>query len=214
MSFPDAAAFYFVYQTAYCALMHRAALQAGEWLLVHGAAGGVGLAAVQLGKTLGARVIATAGSEAKLEIARQSGADVLIDYRTSDWVERVNSATGGEGADVIYDPVGGGVLEASLRCLAFEGRLLIIGFAGGGIPTLPVGEVHAKNVALVGVHWGLYQRQARPLIESWMATLFELYGAGRIRPIVSRTFPLRDAAEALQGISNRETYGKVLLLPG
>lgn len=213
MSFQDAAAFYFVYQTAYCALVQRAALQPGEWLLVHGAGGGVGLAAVQIGKVLGARVIATAGSEAKLEIARQSGADVLINYRADDWVERVNAATQGEGASVIYDPVGGDVLDASTRCIAFEGRLLVIGFAGGGIPSIPVDRILSKNIALVGVHWGLYQRRDSRLIEEWMAALFGLYESHRLRPVVSRTYPLRDAAQALGAIVNRETHGKVLLLP-
>src|SRR5438876_11852178 len=127
MSFEEAAAFALVNQTSYSALVHRAQMQPGEWLLVHAAAGGVGLAAVQIGKALGARVIATAGAAAKLEIARQSGADVLVDYATSgggDWVERVKEVTGGEGADVVYDPVGGDVFDGSTRCIAFEGRLL------------------------------------------------------------------------------------------
>jgi NADPH2:quinone reductase len=213
MPFDHAAAFFLVYQTSYAALVRRAAIQPGEWLLVHGAAGGVGLSAVQLGKVLGARVIATAGTPAKLEVARQSGADVLIDYREEDWVERVKAVTGGEGADVIYDPVGGDVFDNSTKCLAFEGRLLTIGFAGGRIPTVAVNRLLLKNISVVGLHWGYYQRRGSPLVQEWMDTLLELYGHGRIRPVIYRTYPLRDAAAALAALSSRESYGKVVLVP-
>jgi NADPH2:quinone reductase len=213
MGFETAAAFGLVYQTSYCALVHRARLAAGEWLLVHGAAGGVGLAAVQIGKALGARVIAAAGTPAKLEIARQSGADVLVDYRTEDWIERVKAVTGGEGADVIYDPVGGDVFDGSSKCLAFEGRLLTIGFAGGRIPTIAVNRILLKNVSVVGVHWGLYQRRGSPLVDEWMDALFAMYAKGQVRPVVYRTYPLRDAARALQALAERESYGKVVLVP-
>jgi NADPH:quinone reductase len=213
MPFDQAAAFYVVYQTGYSALIRRAALQPGEWLLVHGAAGGVGLAAVQLGKALGARVIATAGTKDKLEIARQSGADVLIDYGTEDWVERVKAVTGGEGADVIYDPVGGDVFDGSTKCIAFEGRILTIGFAGGRIPTLAINRVLLKNFSLVGVHWGYYQRRGSPLVQEWMDALLKLYEQGRIRPVVYRSYPLREAAAALGALSARESYGKVVLVP-
>jgi NADPH:quinone reductase len=213
MPFDQAAAFYVVYQTGYSALVRRAALQPGEWLLVHGAAGGVGLAAVQLGKALGARVIATAGTKDKLEIARQSGADVLIDYGTEDWVERVKAVTGGEGADVIYDPVGGDVFDGSTKCIAFEGRILTIGFAGGRIPTLAINRVLLKNFSVVGVHWGYYQRRGSPLVQEWMDALLKLYEQGRIRPVVYRSYPLREAAAALGALSARESYGKVVLVP-
>jgi NADPH2:quinone reductase len=213
MSFKDAAAFHFTYQTAHCALARRADLQAGEWLLVHGAAGGVGLAAVQLGKALGARVIATAGTDAKLEVARQSGADVVINYATEDWVERVKAETGGQGADVIYDPVGGDVFDGSTRCIAFEGRLLSIGFAGGRIPSVAVNRVLLKNISIVGVHWGLYHQRDWGRVERWMAELFALYEKGQLRPVISRTYPLRDAATALAAIAARESYGKVELAP-
>ena len=213
MPFDHAAAFYVVYQTSYAALVRRAALQPGEWLLVHGAAGGVGLSAVQIGKALGARIIATAGSKEKLEIARQSGADVLIDYRTEDWVERVKSVTGGEGADVIYDPVGGDVFDNSTKCIAFEGRILTIGFAGGRIPTLAINRVLLKNFSVVGLHWGYYQRRGSPLVKEWMEALLKLYGEGRIRPVIYRVYPLRDAPAALAALSSRESYGKVVLAP-
>jgi NADPH:quinone reductase-like Zn-dependent oxidoreductase len=213
MPFDQAAAFYVVYQTSYAALVRRAALQPGEWLLVHGAAGGVGLSAVQIGKALGARVIATAGTKEKLEIARQSGADVLVDYQTEDWVERVKAVTGGEGADVIYDPVGGDVFDGSTKCIAFEGRILSIGFAGGRIPTLAINRVLLKNFSVIGVHWGYYQRRGSPLVQEWMDALLKLYGEGRIRPVVYRSYPLREAAAALGALSARESYGKVVLVP-
>jgi NADPH2:quinone reductase len=213
MGFPEAAAFPLVYQTSWCALSHRAGLRAGESLLVHGAAGGVGLAAVQIGKLLGARVIATAGTAAKLEVARQSGADVLIDYATEDWVERVKAVTEGAGADVIYDPVGGDVFDGSTRCIAFEGRLLVVGFAGGRIPTIAANRILLKNVSIVGVHWGLYQRRGSPLVDEWMETLFAHYRAGRLRPVVYRTYPLAEAARALDALATREAYGKVVLVP-
>ena len=213
MPWDEAAAFFVVYQTGYSALVRRAALQPGEWLLVHGAAGGVGVAAVQLGKALGARVIATAGTAAKLDIARRAGADALIDYRTEDWVERVKAVTGGEGADVIYDPVGGDVFDGSTKCIAFEGRLLTIGFAGGRIPNLAINRVLLKNISIVGVHWGFYQRRGSPLVADWMDALVKLYLDGRIRPVVYRAYPLREAAAALQALAARESYGKVVLVP-
>jgi NADPH2:quinone reductase len=213
MPFDQAAAFFVVYQTGYAALVRRAALQPGEWLLVHGAAGGVGLAAVQLGKALGARVIATAGTPEKLEIARQSGAEVLIDYRTEDWVERVKAVTGGEGADVIYDPVGGDVFDGSTKCIGFEGRLLTIGFAGGRIPSVAVNRVLLKNFSVVGVHWGYYQRRGSPLVQEWMDALLKLHGQGHIHPVIYRTYPLREAAVALRALASRESYGKVVLVP-
>jgi NADPH2:quinone reductase len=213
MSFEEAAGFGLVYQTSYCALAHRAALRAGESLLVHGAAGGVGLAAVQIGKALGARVLATAGSPAKLEVVRQSGADVLIDYRREEWIERVKAETGGEGADVIYDPVGGDVFDGSTRCIAFEGRLLTIGFADGRIPSVAVNRILLKNISIVGVHWGLYQRRGSPLVERWMDALFALYEKRAVRPVIYRTWPLREAAAALAAIAGRESYGKVVLVP-
>jgi NADPH2:quinone reductase len=213
MADTEAAALLIVYQTSYCALARRAALQPGEWLLVHGAAGGVGLAAVQLGKALGARVIATAGTPEKLEVARQSGADVLVDYRADDWVERVKAATGGEGADVIYDPVGGDVFDGSTRCIAFEGRLLTVGFAGGRIPSVAVNRVLLKNFSVVGVHWGYYQRRGSPLVREWMDALAALHAKGQIRPVVSRTYPLREAAAALDALAGRQSYGKVVLVP-
>jgi NADPH2:quinone reductase len=213
MPWDQAAAFFVVYQTGYSALVRRAALRPGEWLLVHGAAGGVGLAAVQLGKALGARVIAAAGTPEKLAVARQSGADVLVNYRTEDWIERVKAVTGGEGADVIYDPVGGDLFDGSTKCIAFEGRLLTIGFAGGRIPMVAVNRLLLKNISVVGVHWGYYQRRGSPLVQEWTEALWKLYEEGRLRPVIYRTYPLREAATALGALASRESYGKVVLEP-
>ncbi len=213
LDFDEGAAFGLVYQTSYCALVHRARLRAGEWLLVHGAAGGVGLAAVQIGKALGARIIATAGTPEKLDIARQSGADVLVDYRTEDWVARVKEVTGGAGADVIYDPVGGDVFDGSSRCIAFEGRLLVIGFAGGRIPEIAANRILLKNISVVGVHWGLYQERGSPLVARWMDDLLALVARGQLRPVIYKRFPLARAAVALAAIGSRESYGKVVLTP-
>ncbi len=208
----EGAAFGLVYQTTYCALVHRAGLRAGEWLLVHGAAGGVGIAAVQLGKALGARIIATAGTPEKLGVARQAGAEVLINYRTDDWVARVKEITGG-GADVIYDPVGGDIFDGSSKCIAFEGRLLVIGFAGGRIPEITANRILLKNISILGVHWGLYQEHGSPLVEHWMTALLDLVATGQVRPVIYKRFPLAHAAEALAAIASRESYGKVVLNP-
>lgn len=213
MSFEHGAAFGVVYQTSYFGLVYRAALQAGETLLVHAAAGGVGLAAVQIGVALGARVLATASTTAKLEIARQHGAEVLFDYSTPDWVEGVKAATGGRGADVIYDPVGGEIFDLSTKCIAFGGRLLVVGFASGVIPTVQINRVLLKNIAIVGLHWGAYRQHDPAKIPQAMQALFELYGHGAVTPVVSSTYPLQDAAAALEEIASRRSIGKVVLLP-
>ena len=213
MSFEEAAAFALVNQTSYAALVHRAQMQVGEWLLVHAAAGGVGLAAVQIGKALGGRVIATAGTAAKLEIARQSGADVLINYQSEDWVERVKHVTDGHGADVIYDPVGGDVFDGSSKCIAFEGRLLVVGFAGGRIPSIAANRILLKNMSVVGVHWGMYQHLGSPRVDEWMSALFAMYGKGQVWPVISKTYHLAEAAKALEAIASRASYGKVVLTP-
>ncbi len=213
MPFEHGAAFGIVYQTSYFGLVYRANLQPGETLLVHAAAGGVGLAAVQIGKALGARVLATAGSAAKLDVVRQHGADAAYDYSNPDWVDRVKEATGGRGADVIYDPVGGEIFDLSTKCIAFGGRLLVIGFASGTIPTIQVNRILLKNIAVVGLHWGAYRQHDPQRIPEAMAALFALYERGAVRPVVSSTHPLRDAAAALAEIASRRSVGKVLLLP-
>ena len=213
MSFEHGAAFGIVYQTSYFGLVYRAQLQPGETLLVHAAAGGVGLAAVQIGRALGARVLATASSAAKLDIARAHGADEAFDYTAPDWVERVMAATGGRGADVIYDPVGGDVFDLSTKCIAFGGRLLVIGFASGRIPSIQVNRILLKNIAVVGLHWGAYRQHDPGRIPQAMDALFELYSEGKLQPVVSSTWPLAEAAAALEEIASRRSVGKVLLLP-
>ncbi len=161
MDFETAAGFPIVYGTSHIALWERAGLRPGETLVVHGAAGGVGLTAVEIGKAMGATVIATAGSAEKLEVAASRGADHLINYKTEDIRTRVKELTGGAGANVIYDPVGGDIFDASLRCIAWGGRILIIGFAEGRIPQIPANILLVKNIATIGVHWGAY-RQNQP----------------------------------------------------
>lgn len=213
MSFEEGAAFGIVYQTSYFGLVYRAALQAGETLLVHAAAGGVGLAAVQIGKALGARVIATASSADKLAIARQHGADAAFEYGSSDWVDAVKEFTDGRGADVIYDPVGGDIFDLSLKCIAFGGRLLVIGFASGRIPTMQVNRILLKNIAIVGLHWGAYREHDPAKIPEAMRALFALYEEGKITPLVSSTYPLHQAADALAEIASRRSTGKVVLIP-
>jgi NADPH2:quinone reductase len=213
LTFEEGAAFGLVYQTSYCALVHRASLRRGETLLVHAAAGGVGLAAVQIGKALGARVVATVGSPEKLAVARAAGADVLIDYRAADWVERVKAETAGAGADVIYDPVGGDTFDGSTRCISFEGRLLVVGFAGGRIAAVATNRILLKNISIVGVHWGLYNERDPARVRGWMTELTSMVQAGSLRPVVFKTYPLREAAQALAAIASRESYGKVVLVP-
>lgn len=213
MSFEHGAAFGVVYQTSYFGLVYRADLRPGETLLVHAAAGGVGLAAVQIGAALGARVLATAGSPAKLEIARQQGAEHTFDYSSPDWVEGVKQATGGRGADVIYDPVGGEIFELSTKCIAFSGRLLVVGFASGHIPSIQINRVLLKNISIVGLHWGAYRLNDPAKIPQAMEALFAMYERGAVRPVVSSTYPLAEAAAALDEIATRKSVGKVVLLP-
>jgi NADPH2:quinone reductase len=213
MSFEEGAGFPIVYPTSWAGLVLRAGLRAGEVLLVHAAAGGVGLAAVQIGKALGAVVIATAGGAEKLEVARRAGADVTIDYSREDFVARVREVTGGRGADVIYDSVGGDVFDASLKCIAWSGRLLVIGFAGGRIPEVKVNRVLLKNIAIVGLHWGAYAMHEPARVGEAFEALFDLYEAGRIRPAIWRTYPLAELPAALAALGSRQTWGKVVVTP-
>ena len=213
MSAGQAAGMFVTYQTGICALEHRAKLEAGETLLVHAAAGGVGSAAVQLGKALGARVIGTAGAADKCAVARQMGADDVVDYATEDLVTRVKELTDGRGADVIYDPIGGDVFDASRRLVAFEGRILVIGFVAGRFAEAPTNHVLIKNYAVVGVHWALYRRVAPEWIPRWQGRLNDLWAAGRIAPLVGAELPLREAPEALRRLGSRGTTGKVVLVP-
>jgi NADPH2:quinone reductase len=213
LSFDAGAALSTVYPTSYAALVWRAPLAPGETLLVHAAAGGVGLSAVQIGKALGARVIATAGGSAKLEVARQAGADVLIDYRSEDFVPRVMEETNGRGADVIYDSVGGDTTDLSLKCIAWNGRLLVIGFASGQIPEIKLNRVLLKNIAVVGLHWSAYPEREPERIDDCFAGLFEMSERGAIEPLVSARYRLEEAGQALMDLATRKTVGKIVLVP-
>jgi len=212
MGFEQAAALGLVYQTSYVGLVHRANLRKGETLLVHAAAGGVGLSAVQIGVALGARVIGTAGSQDKLELVKQNGA-AAINYRDEDWVARVKELTDGRGADVICDPVGGDVFDRSMKCIAFEGRILIVGFASGRIPSAPMSRVLVKNFSLVGLHWGLYFDKNPRVLQDAQQAISRLLADGKISPVVSATYPLEDATAALEALGSRKTTGKVVLIP-
>jgi NADPH2:quinone reductase len=213
MTFEAGAALPTVYPTSYAALVWRASLVRGETLLVHAAAGGVGLSAVQIGKALGARVIATAGNPEKLEIARDAGADVLIDYQESDFVSRVMEETDGRGADVIYDSVGGEVTDRSLKCIAWNGRLLVIGFASGNIPEIKLNRVLLKNISIVGLHWSAYPEREPERIDDCFEGLFEMAARGEIDPFVSARYPLEEAGRALEALAGRKTVGKIVLIP-
>jgi len=213
MSFAEGAAFPIIYPTSYAGLVFRADLRPGEDLLVHAAAGGVGIAAVQIGAALGARVIATAGGAEKLEIARQNGADEVIDYRREDFVERVMELTGGKGADVIYDSVGGDVFDRSLKCIAWNGRLLVIGFASGRIPEVKANRILLKNIAVTGLHWGAHVAKEPARIPETFAALFDLYASGKIEPVIYKTYGLDEVPVALHDLASRKTYGKVIVAP-
>lgn len=199
---------------------HLLNLQPGETLLVHGAAGGVGLAAVEIGKILGATVIATAGGDAKLAVVREHGADHAIDYRKGPFRDRVLELTGGKGADVILDPVGGDVFDQSLRCIAPEGRIMPVGFAGGRIPQIPANILLVKNVTVCGLNLGYYYGwspyDARYDYEDRMRALMDLlfgwYEAGRLKPTVSHAFPIERFQEAMAAVLGRQSIGRVVLL--
>jgi NADPH:quinone reductase len=210
----SAAAMYTAFQTAWFALHHRAALRAGETLLVHAGAGGVGSAAIQLGAAAGARVIATAGSPEKTALCRDLGADEVIDYVADpDFAPVVNELTGGRGADVIFDPVGGEVFDRSRRCIAWEGRLLVIGFASETIPTVKVNHLLIKNYSVLGLYWGRYRDSDPGLIRRAHDEVVALIQAGIVRPLVMATYSLDDAAAALQSLGGRGTYGRLVVTP-
>lgn len=213
MSPGQAAGMFVTYQTGYCALHQRAHIQPGETLLVHAAAGGVGSAAVQLGKAAGAMVIGTAGGPDKCEVARQLGADHVIDYSAEDLVARVKEITGGRGADVIYDPVGGDVFDASRKVIAFEGRILVIGFVSGRMADAPTNHALVKNYSVVGVHWGFYRKMAPHMFPIWQRELERLWAERKINPLVGAEMPLTEAVEALRLLGSRGSVGKVVLVP-
>lgn len=213
MRYEHGAGFPLAYGTSHIALTHRAQLKAGETLLVLGAAGGVGLTAVELGKHLGARVIAAASTSEKLELARSYGADELINYAKEDLRERLNKITNGRGVDVIYDPVGGDIFDQAVRRIAWEGRYLVIGFASGRIPSLPANIALLKNASIVGTFWGAYLQKDPGLIRRSFARLGEWYAAGALKPHIHDIFPLDEAPSALRLLMDRRAMGKILLKP-
>ncbi len=212
MDFAEAAAMPVVYHTSYFALHRRAALAHREWLLVHAGASGVGMAAIQIGKAYGARVIATAGSQAKLDFCGAQGADHVLPYSGEGWVERVKEITEGRGVDVVYDPVGGDVFDQSMRCIAAEGRMLVIGFASGRIPSVPANRVLLKDISIVGVHWGQYVSQHPEFLPHTHEVLTAMYLGGQIHPVVGRTLRLDEAPAGLRELAGRKVLGKAVAM--
>ncbi|MET8826832.1 NADPH:quinone oxidoreductase family protein [Streptomyces sp. NPDC004610] len=210
----EAAALHIGYQTGWFGLHRRAALREGETLLVHAAAGGVGSAAVQLGKAAGARVVGVVGGAEKAAVARDLGCDVVIDRRTEDVIAAVKEATGGQGADVVYDPVGGTAYEQSTKVIAFEGRIVVVGFAGGAIPRPALNHALVKNYAILGLHWGLYNTRNPALVRHCHDRLTELAARGAIRPLVSERVPFDAAADAVRRVADGVTTGRIVVVPG
>jgi NADPH:quinone reductase len=211
MGFREAAALLLTYQTSHFALVRRAALEAGEFLLVHNGAGGVGSAAIQIGKALGATVAATAGGADKLEVCRRAGADHLIDYRSRNFRDVVLELTGGRGADVIYDSIGGDVFDESTRCIAFEGRLLVIGFAGGRIPQVAANRIMLKNISIVGLNWGAYRDAHAEVVREIHGEVCDLHARGLIDPVIFAAYPFPDLARALEDLEHRRSFGKLVI---
>jgi NADPH:quinone reductase len=209
----EAAPFHITYQTGWFGLHRRAGLAAGETLLVHAAAGGVGSGAVQLGKAAGARVIGVAGGPAKAAVARDLGADVVVDRHSEDFVAVVKDVTGGRGADVVYDPVGGDAFRRSTKCIAFEGRILVVGFASGDIPSAALNHALVKNYSIVGLHWGLYQQRDPGSVRDCHAELTRLAAAGAIRPLISERLPLADVPDGIRRLADGSTTGRIVFLP-
>jgi NADPH2:quinone reductase len=214
MDFASGAAFLLTYGTSDHALRDRGALKAGETLLVLGAAGGVGLAAIEIGKALGARVLACASSDEKLAVCKSHGADALINYAGEDLRERIKALTEGRGVDVVYDAVGGPYTEPAFRSLAWRGRLLVVGFAAGEIPKLPLNLALLKGASVVGVFWGDFTRREPREFADSVRQLGGWFREGKLRPHVSQTFPLHQAAEALKLMAARQVKGKVVLTTG
>ena len=210
----EAAGFLIPYQTGHVALHRRARIESGETLLVHAGAGGVGSAAIQLGVAAGAEVIATAGGAKKCQVCLELGAKLAIDYRTEDFPAAVREATNGRGADVIYDPVGGDVFDRSRTCVAWEGRILVVGFAGGQIPTVSTLDLLLESFSVVGVYMGEYSQRERPYLDAVHAELLALHDKGAIRPLVGREVPMQDAPRAIRDLGNRQTIGKVVIRVG
>ncbi|MEU6954729.1 NADPH:quinone oxidoreductase family protein [Streptomyces sp. NPDC045714] len=210
----EAAALHIGYQTGWFGLHRRANLQPGETLLVHAAAGGVGSAAVQLGRAAGAKVIGVVGGPEKAAVARELGCDLVIDRRSEDIVAAVKEATGGRGADVVYDPVGGDAYAKSAKCVAFEGRILVVGFASGVIPTPGLNHALVKNYSVVGLHWGLYNTKDPAAVRACHDELTKLAEQGIVKPLVSERVAMSGAADAVQRVADGTSTGRMVVLPG
>ncbi|GHH52979.1 NADPH:quinone oxidoreductase family protein [Streptomyces candidus] len=209
----EAAALHIGYQTGWFGLHRRARIQPGETLLVHAAAGGVGSAAVQLGKAAGARVIGVVGGPEKAAVARGLGCDLVIDRRSENVIGAVKEATAGRGADVVYDPVGGDAYTQSTKCIAFEGRIVVVGFASGTIPAPALNHALVKNYAVLGLHWGLYARKDPAAVVGCHTELTRLAAEGTVKPLVSERVPLKDAADAVQRVADGRSTGRIAVLP-
>jgi NADPH:quinone reductase len=209
----EAATLHIGYQTGWFGLHRRAALKAGETLLVHAAAGGVGSAAVQLGKAAGATVIGVAGGAEKAKQAREFGCDIVVDRRTEDFVAVVKEATGGRGADVVYDPVGGDAYTKSTKCVAFEGRIVIVGFTSGTVPTPGLNHALIKNYSILGLHWGLYNTHDPAAVRHCHEELTRLAAEGAVKPWVSERLSLAEAADAVQRVAEGRTTGRLAVVP-
>ncbi|CCB73628.1 Quinone oxidoreductase-like protein 2 homolog [Streptantibioticus cattleyicolor NRRL 8057 = DSM 46488] len=209
----EAAALHIGYQTGWFGLHRRAALQAGETLLVHAAAGGVGSAAVQLGKAAGATVIGVAGGPEKADQALKLGCDIVVDRHREDFVAVVKEATGGRGADVVYDPVGGEAYTRSTKCVAFEGRIVVVGFTSGTIPAPGLNHALVKNYSILGLHWGLYNTHDPAAVRACHAELTRLAAQGAVKPLVSERVPFDQAAEAVQRVADGTTTGRLVVVP-
>ena len=209
----EAAPFHVTYQTGWFGLHRRARLAAGETLLVHAAAGGVGSGAIQLGKAAGATVIGVTGGKEKAAVARELGADVVIDRHAEDFVSVVKEVTGGKGADVVYDPVGGDSFRKSTKCIAFEGRIVIVGFASGEIPAAALNHALVKNYSILGLHWGLYDRMDPAAIRDCHTELTRLADAGLIKTLVTERLPLTAVPDGLRRLGDGMTAGRIVFQP-
>ncbi|MEW2522087.1 NADPH:quinone oxidoreductase family protein [Actinacidiphila alni] len=209
----EAAALHIGYQTGWFGLHRRAALRPGETLLVHAAAGGVGSAAVQLGKAAGATVIGVVGGPEKAEVARKLGADIVVDRHSEDFVAVVKEATAGRGANVVYDPVGGDSYTRSTKCIAFEGRIVVVGFTSGTVPAPGLNHALVKNYAILGLHWGLYNTHDPVAVRHAHDELSRLAESGAVRPLVSERLPLSGAADAVQRVADGTTVGRLVVQP-
>ena len=211
VAFNQAAAMPIAYGTSYVALKSRGMVQPGETVLITAAAGGIGLASIQIAKVLGARVLALAGGTEKLQIVRDAGADVAIDYREEDWI-RVKQETGGRGADVIIENVGGEIFDGCTSCVSWGGRIVIVGFSGGDIPEVKINRIMLKHIALVGVHFGPMVKNAPEELATCFQELMQLHADGKLKPIIWKQYPLEKVAEALDALAARKTFGKIVLM--